>query len=212
MESYCCLLWLLWSSHFCISYMCVCHACVHACKCAKLLQLCPTLWDPQPVARQAPLSMGFSRQEYWSGLPLPPPGDLPEPGIEHASLMSQRRQWHPTVVLLPGKSHGCRSRVGCSPWGREESDMTEWLHFHFSLSCIGEGNGNPLQCSCLENPGMVEPGGLPSKGWHRIGHDWSDLAAAAAALMSPALAGRFFTTSTTWEGHKSAYTFLKTSK
>jgi len=42
--------------------------------------------------------------------------------------------------------------VGCSPWGREESDTTEQLHFHFSLSCIGEGNGNPLQCSCLENP------------------------------------------------------------
>ena len=42
--------------------------------------------------------------------------------------------------------------MGCSPWGRKESDMTERLHFHFSLSCIGEGNGNPLQCSCLENP------------------------------------------------------------
>ena len=63
-----------------------------------------------------------------------------------------RRQWHPTPVLLPGKSFGRRSLVGCSPWGHEESDMTEWLHFHFSLSCIGEGNGNPLQCSCLENP------------------------------------------------------------
>ena len=63
-----------------------------------------------------------------------------------------RRQWHPTPVLLPGKSHGRRSLVGCSPWGRWESDMTEWLHFHFSPSCIGEGNGNPLQCSCLENP------------------------------------------------------------
>ena len=62
-----------------------------------------------------------------------------------------RRKWHPTPVLLPGKSHGRRSLVGCSPWGREESDMTERLHFHFSLSCIGEGNGNPLQCSCLEN-------------------------------------------------------------
>ena len=65
---------------------------------------------------------------------------------------SQRRQWHPTPVLLPGKSHGWRSLVGCSPWGREESDTTEWLHFHVSLSCIGEGNGNPLQCSCLQNP------------------------------------------------------------
>ena len=42
--------------------------------------------------------------------------------------------------------------VGCSPWGRAESDMTERLHFPFSFSCIGEGNGNPLQCSCLENP------------------------------------------------------------
>ena len=57
-----------------------------------------------------------------------------------------------TPVLLPGKSHGRRSLEGCSPWGLEESDMTEWLHFHFSLSCIGEGNGSPLQCSCLENP------------------------------------------------------------
>ena len=64
----------------------------------------------------------------------------------------QRRQWQPTPVLLPGESHGRRSLVGCSPWGREESDMTERLHFHFSHSCIGEGNGNPLQCSCLENP------------------------------------------------------------
>ena len=44
------------------------------------------------------------------------------------------------------------ARLGCSPWGREGSDMTEQLHFHFSLSCIGEGNGNPLQCSSLENP------------------------------------------------------------
>ena len=63
-----------------------------------------------------------------------------------------RRQWHPTPVLLPGKSHGWRSLVGCSPWGRKELETTEGLHFHSSLSCIGEGNGNPLQCSCLENP------------------------------------------------------------
>ena len=63
-----------------------------------------------------------------------------------------RRQWHLTPVHLPGKSHGRKSLVGCSPWGREELDTTERLHFHFSLFCIGEGNGNPLQCSCLENP------------------------------------------------------------
>ena len=69
-----------------------------------------------------------------------------------AVALSLERQWHPTPALLPGKSHGWRSLVGCSPWGRYESDMTERLHFHFSLSCIGEGNGNPLQCYCLENP------------------------------------------------------------
>ena len=63
-----------------------------------------------------------------------------------------RRQWPPTPVLLPRKSHGQRSLVGCSPWGLKESDTTEWLHFHFSLSCVGEGNGKPLQSSCLENP------------------------------------------------------------
>ena len=89
------------------------------------------------------------------------------------------RQWQPTPVLLPGKSHGWRSLVGCSPWDHKESDMSEWLHFHFSLSCIGGGNGNPLQCSCLENPRDEEASGLPSMGSHRVGHDWSDLAAAA---------------------------------
>ena len=65
---------------------------------------------------------------------------------------SRRRQWQPSPVLLPGKSHGQRSLVGYSPWDPEESDTTEQLHFHFSLSCTGEGNGNPPECSCLENP------------------------------------------------------------
>ena len=65
---------------------------------------------------------------------------------------SRRRQWHPTPGLFPDKSHGRRSLVGCSPWAHWGSDTTERLHFHFSLSCIGEGNGDPLQCSCLENP------------------------------------------------------------
>ena len=63
--------------------------------------------------------------------------------------------------------------------GLLESDKTERLHFHFSLSCTGEGNGNPLQCSCLENPRDGKPSGLPSMGSHRVGHDSSDLAAAA---------------------------------
>ena len=72
--------------------------------------------------------------------------------LGHCSYFTWRRQWHPTPVLLPGKSYGQRSLVGFSPWGRWESYTIEWLHFHFSLSCIGEGNGNPLQRSCLENP------------------------------------------------------------
>ena len=82
-------------------------------------------------------SYGSSIFNFFKGLPYCSPG---------------RRQWHPTPVFLPGKSHGRRSLVGCSPWGLEESDTTERLHVPFSLSCIGEGNGNPLQCSCLENP------------------------------------------------------------
>ena len=67
-----------------------------------------------------------------------------------SSSILGRRQWQPTPVLLPGKSHRRRSLVGCNPWGREVLGTTERLHF--SLSCIREGNGNPLQCSCLENP------------------------------------------------------------
>ena len=90
----------------------------------------------------------------------------------------------PHSSTLPGKSHGWRSLVGCSPWGCEESDTAEQLHFHFSLPCIGEGTGTPLQCSCLENPRDGEPGGLPSLGWHRVGHDWSDLAVAAAVYVT----------------------------
>ena len=88
----------------------------------------------------------------------------------HSSTLARRIPWQ-------------RSLVGYSPWGRTESDTIEPLHFHFSLSCIGEGNGNPLQYSCLENPGMGEHGGLPSMGSHRVRHDWSDLAAAAAASL-----------------------------
>ena len=91
----------------------------------------------------------FYSLSWWIGFLFPP-----SKRIFAKTLWSScwRRQWHPTPVLLHGKSHGQRSLVGCSPWGCEELDMTEQLPFHFSLSCIGEGNGNPLQCSCLENP------------------------------------------------------------
>ena len=77
-----------------------------------------------------------------------------------------------TPVLLPGKSHGRRSLVGCSPWGLEESDTTEQLHFYFSLSCIGEGNGNPLQCSCLENP---RDGGAKWVAVYWVAQSWTRL-------------------------------------
>ena len=94
-------------------------------------------------------------------------------------MRQQRRQWHPTPVLLPGKSHGRRSLVGSSPWGSTESDTTEQFHFHFLFSCIGEGNDNPTHSSVLawRIPGMGRPGGLLSMGSHRVRHDWSDLAA-----------------------------------
>ena len=85
-------------------------------------------------------------------LPNKVPGNLPYSEFVTTIAAVGRRQWHLTPALLPGKSHRRRSLVGCSPWGRTELDMTERPHFHFSLSCIGEGNGNPLQCSCLENP------------------------------------------------------------
>ena len=71
-------------------------------------------------------------------------------GFESQQGLVTEKAMQPTPVLLPGESQGRRSLVGCSPWGHPESDTTEQLHF--SLSCIGEGNGNALQCSCLENP------------------------------------------------------------
>ena len=86
----------------------------------------------------------------------------------------------PTPVFLPGESQGRGSLVGCSPGGREELDTTERLPFHFSLSCIGEGNDNPLQYSFLENPRDGGAWWAASMGSHRVRHDRSDLAAAAA--------------------------------
>ena len=71
----------------------------------------------------------------------------------HMPSAQERRRQATHASTLAWKTHGRRSLAGCSPSGRYESDTTEWLHFHFSLSCIGEvGNGNPLQRSCLENP------------------------------------------------------------
>ena len=84
-------------------------------------------------------------------------------------------QLHPTPVLLPGKSHGWMSLVGCSPWGRYESDTTEQLHFHFSLFTFTHWRRKwqPTPVFAWRIPGTGEPG-LPSMGWHRVGHNWSD--------------------------------------
>ena len=70
----------------------------------------------------------------------------------------RRRQWHPTPVLLPGKSHGRRSLVGCSPWGREELDTTEHLHFH----ALGKEMATHSSVLAWRIPGTEEPSGLPS--------------------------------------------------
>ena len=92
-----------------------------------------------------------------------------------------RRQWQPTPVLLPGKSHGQRSLVGCCLWGHIESDTTERLHFHFSA--LEKEMATHSSVLAWRIPGMGEPGGLPSMGSHRVGHNWSTLAAAAAAYI-----------------------------
>ena len=92
----------------------------------------------------------------------------------------RRRQWHPTPLLLPGKSHGWRSLVGCSSCGHEELDMTEWLHFHFHA--LEKEMATHSSVLAWRIPGSEEPGGLLSVGSHRVRHDWSDLAAAAAAV------------------------------
>ena len=92
-----------------------------------------------------------------------------------------RRQWQPTPVLLPGKSHGQGSLVGCSPWSQKSqirlSDFTFTFHFH-ALEKEMAAHSSVL---AWRIPGTVETDGLPSVGLHRVRHDWSDLATAAAA-------------------------------
>ena len=75
----------------------------------------------------------------------------------------------PTPVLLPGKSHGRRSLLGCSPWGREESDTTERLHFH--VHALEKEMATHSSILAWRIPGTAEPGGLPSLGSHGVRHD-----------------------------------------
>ena len=94
-----------------------------------------------------------------------------------------RRQWHPTPILLPGKSYGQRSLVGCSPWGRWGSDTTERLHFNFHFHALEKEMATHSSVLAWRIPGVGEPGGLPSMGWHRVGHDWSNLAASLICIL-----------------------------
>ena len=137
-----------------------------------------------PLDHQVPPSMGFSRQEYWSGLPFPSPGDLPVQGL-NPHLMSpelagrffttstiwRRRQWHPTPVLLPGKSHGRRSLVDCSPWVAKSRTRLSDFTFTFHFSSLEKEMATHSSVLAWRIPGTGESGGLPSLGSHRVGHD-----------------------------------------
>ena len=132
---------------------------------SEVAQSCPIPATPWTAAHQAPPSMGFSRQEYWSGVPSPSPKNT---GVGCYFLLQIRivtsLVFADCIELLPEKAMAAHSSTLAwqIPWAEEpgglqsigslESGTTERLHFHFPLSCIGEGNGNPPQCSCLENP------------------------------------------------------------
>ena len=101
------------------------------------------------------------------------------------SYPSQRRQWQPPPVLLPGKSHGQRSLVGCSPWGRKSRTRLSDFTFPFYFHALEKEMATHSSVLAWRIPGTGEPGGLPSTGLYsmgsnRVGHNWSDLAAAAA--------------------------------
>ena len=133
--------------------------------CVKIYQSCPTLCNFIDYSLPKSSVQGVLQARILNGLPYLPPGYLPNPGAEPKSLTSPalagelttsnsfcEGKGPPIQYSLPGKSHGQRSLVGCRQWGCQESDTTERLHIHFSLSCTGEENGNQLQCYCLENP------------------------------------------------------------
>ena len=125
----------------------------------------PWLWNPEPdlswVQKLPDAARGRGVLIWLSGSRKP----MEKAVAPHSSTLA----WKIPRTEEPGGQQSMGSRRVGHDWATS-----------LSLSCIGEGNGNPLQCSCLENPRDGEPGGLPSMGSHRVGHDWSDLAAAAA--------------------------------
>ena len=100
-------------AHNCLSETLLClnlsmHACIHACSVASVMS--DSLWPMNCIACRAPLSMGFPRQEYWSGLPLPPPGYLPDPGI--SELIEEAK----CNCLLPAGSHRVEKPLFSGQW------------------------------------------------------------------------------------------------
>ena len=133
--------------------------------CYYTLQGCVYMWE-----RQTDRKRRRHQLCYWIGISFS--GMVSEKAMApHSSTLAWKIPW----MEEPG---------GLQSMGSLELDMTEWLHFHFSLSCIGEGHGNPLQCSCLENPRDGGAWWLPSMGSHRVEHDWSDLAVAVSGLVN----------------------------
>ena len=98
---------------------------------------------------------------------------------ESKCLVELKKAMAPHSSTLAWKIPRTEEPVGCSPWGLKESDMTEWLHFHFHA--LEKEMATHSSVLAWRIPGTGEPGGLPSMGSHRVRHDWSDLAAAAAA-------------------------------
>ena len=90
------------------------------------------------------------------------------------SQKNQRRWWHHTPVLLPGKSHGRRSLVGCSPWGRWGSDTTDQLHVHFSFHALEKEMATHSSILAWRIPWTEEPGVLQPMGSQRVGHNWAN--------------------------------------
>ena len=84
-------------------------------------------------------------------------------------------QWHPTPVLLPGKSHGWRSLVGCSPWVEKSQTWLSNFTFTFHFHALEKEMATHSSVLAWRIPGTAEPGGLPSVGWHRVRHDRSDI-------------------------------------
>ena len=135
--------------------------------------------------RKAPWRKGMATHPSILAWEIPrteePGGQEPTESLRVSHDWAQRRQWQATAVLLPGKSHGWRSLVGCSPWATMSwtrlSDFTFTFHFH----ALEKEKATHSSVLAWRIPGTGEPGGLLSMGSHRARHGWSDLAAAAAA-------------------------------